>query len=300
MQALIFSSRFFMIKLGMKKVKTFLGQIKNSLLPHHTFYQQILRHPLKNALIYFCAFVIVLNSILFLAVLKKGSPSTIHKILGVIVSGLSSYPPELTISIEKGNLISNADKPYLLWLNNDGKPSLVAVVDESAQTESIFTYRSILLLTRKHLIIWPMHNTKEHFVIPFVPYGTHRIDEAFVREFISNLMFIDRALTIFYLMGLMILFGLLILISLIVNSVYIVGASFLALLFFRFVYKKNTVHLIPTMKIGLHAITLPLIVDYSLTMAGIRPPFMHILFFGLFTVFVIGGIYESYWVKGKD
>ncbi len=274
-------------------VKTFLHTFLYSLIPQADFYHRLRRRPYKASLIYFFTLVFVVNAFFF------GFFAATHNIFDLISSqsavkqSLMAYPKDLRIHIASSRLATNYDHPYFVWLTRGDRLDLFAVVDEWASAEKIKEYNSFLLFTSNNLVVRNPKNIKNGYtLLPLPDQNTpvtiskanvgwliDRVDRSWVPFVITIAVFIFVFIPAVLALVLLVLLGIL---------------SYISFLILRLRYKKHT--LAKTYQLALHAVSFPLITIYTLYclafgIRGFAPP----LFIFLILVFVLAGLYESYY-----
>ncbi len=297
---LLFPFRFFMIKLRMKNVNTFLDTFKNSLIPHHPFYHRLVRSSIFSSIFYFISLILILNLFLLIYIASMISPFRLRENIHRLSQSLASYPKNLTITLSGGGLVTNYDRPYFMWLNKDNEHTLIAVVDETADPQKIYEYNSLLLAGARSVSFWPVKSTQKIYTVPLSWIGSQTITKNTLLTWAENATFLGNILPFLYPLALLMLFIALMLGSLIANLFYLLVASLLGLVLIRFLPTHKKINFMTVFKISLHAVTLPLLIDYALSIFKLRPSFMGFMYFVLLTLFVCGGVYEAFWVKRSN
>jgi len=213
-------------------------------------------------------------------------------------NSLASFPNNLTISVKNGSLLTTLNHPYFLWIDFDNKKQLLAVVDETGDTPKINEYQSALLLTTKFFVVKDMMDERPLTVIPLSQIKDLTIDKNAVGEMRINLDQIAKLLTLLYWGLVVVAIILFPILSFLVNIIYLIAASLFIYIVYRIFFAKSIPkhHLSfkKTFQIGLHAITIPLIIDYGLTLFYLRSKPTMFMYLFLIAVFVFAGLYEAY------
>ncbi len=284
----------------MGKVNSFLNNLRGSLIPHHFYYQKISRQPFYMSILYFIGLLFLINVILFISILLKFSPSKVHASISSVGKSVSSYPDNLVLTLHQGGLVSTYERPYFFWMNDGSRQILLAVIDENAVPSKIYEYRSFALVSARTITFWPSKNTNKIHTYPLSFLGDRTITRADVESLMSITGAFNRVLPIVYIIVAALFLSLSFISSIIINLLYIAFASVIILLLFRLVFPQKRAGYLSTYKIGLHAVTTPLFVLYGLSLIGIQPSHMHVLFFILLVIFIGGGLHEALWTKRKD
>ncbi len=299
---LIFSIRITMINLSMKKVKTFIHVFINSLIPQTNYYPKILHTNFFFSLQYYILLLLILSIIFLVSLPFKYSPNKINAELDAVIAGLNQFPDNLKININNGDLITNYDRPYLMWIDYNNQKILLFAVDESDSLPNS-DLKPILLLTGQNLQVNLGGNRSS--VIPLNNLKIKTIDKQLTNSLITSITIFQRLLPIFAI-GLFLIMLILVPIgSFIINTIYILIASLIAYGVFR-IFIKRQPSFKKTLQISFHAITLPLIIDYFLIITKPTiytnngnipkiPVALPLLFLILLSVFVFGGIYEAHY-----
>src|SRR3989338_711902 len=272
----------------MQKVKTFFHIFINSLLPQAPYYHKLIKTSISFSIKYFTALIYIVNFIFSLLLIFRLNASGILPMKDAFLKTLDQYPKELSITVQNGTLQSNYGRPYFIWLDLNKKKRLLGVVDESASSSKIHQYDSSVLFTAKHIVFKTDNGLKE------IPYGDNKvsIDKADATQlrvraaglFSSGLII----LLLFFILVAPLIFTLMYLL-------YFFVLSLLAYFFFKIFSRK--IKLSKAFQISLHAVTIPILVDYGLCLFRpeiARLPLIYLVFFILSFVFVASGIFEAY------
>jgi len=212
-----------------------------------------------------------------------------QKLAKIIVGIEQNYPEDLIITINKNaRLTTNYDRPYTMYVNLDGVPTPIFVVDPKAQPEKIASYGSPLLMTEQEMVItWE----KRALPIPYEKGVTFIIDKAEITSITTNLMsFVDSYYLVIVVLFIVMFIGLT-MFFFIGRIVYLAIISLIAFLIGIHFFKKLTVE--KTYQISLHASTGPILLELIVIVFGLVVP-IPFWFFLLTLVFVIAAIYEAY------
>ncbi len=272
----------------MKKVKTFFHILFNSLIPNAPYYHKIKTTPLSFSLKYFLALVVFVNAVSFFILSVRFPPQKINQIKTSVVESLNSFPDNLKISLENRVLTTNANRPYLFWIDFNSNKYLLFVIDENAPAVKITEYHSYLLFTKSKIVV----NVKKigRFDSNVLSYPQNwklhigKSDAMNRAEHIENISFAQIAL--FFLLVLPFLRTFLFILYISILSVF-------CFLIYSVFSRKHS--LSKTFQVSLHAFTLPFILDAVLFTMGKTAPFSFILFLILILVFILSALYEMYY-----
>ncbi len=273
----------------MKKVKSFLKIFLNSLLPDVAYYHKILNISFFRSFKYLVTLILVLNSIFTLSLAIRFNPYVVKDILSGVITSIDKFPNNLAIFINKGNLLTTYDRPYFFWLDYDSKKKLIFVVDKNANPEKINQYGSKVLLTSNLMVI---SDFQKQLIAPLQKLSDQTINKKSTLPYLKNVLLKVRDwFPVLYILSIIVSFVVFSLVSLVTILFYLILASLINLLLFRFKILRH-VTLKKILQTSFYAITLPLTLDYLLMIFKIRP--VPILFLMLMMVFVFCGIYETY------
>ena len=276
-----------------KKVKTFLHVFVRSLIPEVDYYRKLIKTHFCFSIKYYISLILVLNLLFILFVFIRLNPFKMKTLLSNLVKSVQKYPKELRIEIRNGSLKTNYGRPYLLWLDYDDKKYLLLVVDEFATPEQIAQYRSYMLLTSNRAIarrVFLGGNLSQYSLKKF---EDQTITYTTAQEVVSSFQRVIQFLPILYI-GILLIFLILIpLFSFGITSLYVFLSSVVVYYFLKYGAKKS-IRFRKTLQVSLHAITLPLLLDYGLIMFNLSSKSLPFLFFFLSLIFVGGGVYEAY------
>ncbi len=289
----------------MRKVKSFLHVFENSLFPTSSYYKKVfLRTPLNFSFKYFLSLIILLNFIFLLSLGWRFNPQKISNILSSLTSAFEKYPEDLVINIKNGLAFTNYNHPYFLWLDYQNKKKLLFVVDETALPEKIQTYKSFGLLTSREIVL-NLNQTKNQ-TFSTLPLN-YISNQTITKEKISLFtMFLKRLVKNFFLIYIILTLTVAVavfLFSLLINLFYITTAAFIVFFSYRLILKRKT-HFKKIFQVGLHAVTLPFVIDYFTVISKpalnlkFNLPSSELLFpvsfLILLSIFTFAGIYTAH------
>lgn len=278
----------------MEKVKVFFDMFAKSLLPQHPSYSHFAKSSFKKSFGYFLVLIFFLNALYASYVIFTYSPKTVRSMFQELKRMLVNYPADLFIKIDQGSMITNYDRPYMVWSEYGGKKRLVIVVDESATIQKMDDYPTLILLTQTDLIIKGMGKNQSNIIIPLNHIEKRTITKEVVSQYEKIAENVLAFLPLLYLVFIFIIYVVVPTLSLFKMSVFLGVAAIILFLFFKLYNKRRLEHIrfFEIFKIGFYAITLPLSLLYIFRLFGveIRP----IYFFFLTIISLFTGIYEAY------
>jgi hypothetical protein len=136
-----------MIVCTMLNVKAIFGIFYSTLVPKQSFYKTIRSQNRKEEVSFYVTGTLLLTYLLLtIFTIDAFIRYDLTNIAPNLVNSLKTYPPDLSITIDKGKLITNYNEPYFMWTTYKGKKMLLLTVDQSANQEKALAYNSILVL----------------------------------------------------------------------------------------------------------------------------------------------------------
>ncbi len=285
-------------------VKTFFHVFIKSFIPHTAYYSKILKTPFSFSFKYFLAMIFVFNAIFAISFFIRHNPKKINTVLSTFSTNLSQYPQDLTVTIRKGKLITNYNRPYLLWLDYEDKKDLLLVIDESATPKKIRLYKSFFLLTSSELVV---SNTKtgSYSILPLSYVDDQTLTNEKVSQFVKVINVVRSLLPFIYIFGILFLLSLVPLASFIVTFLYLLFSSCIVFAVYKLFAKKHY-RFKRVLQVSFHAATFPLFLDYTLIilrptirmgpnfLAPLRQIPFPFLFLTILAMFVAVGVYEAH------
>lgn len=279
-----------------KIVKAFFYVFSNSLIPNFHYYHKLTKTVFRFSLKYFFSLILLINFIFAFSLIIRFNPSKILSVIKSLQMGLNQYPKDLVISINQGYLRTNYYRPYFLRLNYQNKTRLVLVIDESAQPEKIYQYKSLIMLTPTAIVTSTPYLVIKEFsqILPV----TAKVDYQIILKLKNQLKLVKRLFPFIYVAAAVGVLIVLPTVSFIATLFYLLIVSFFIFIFFKVFFHKKF-HYKKILQISFHAVTLPLILDYFFII--LKPTlkvdypqiFSPLLFFFLLSVFVFAAVYEA-------
>src|SRR3989338_9359606 len=140
----------------MNKFKRFLHTYLNSAFPQKQYYQKLVKTKYHFTVKYFIVLIFCLSffASIFSLINLSTSVGGVNDFLINLKQGLSNYPTNMVINVKNGRLSTNYDKPYIFWINNNGRLEPVLVIDQFADDFfKIDSYQIPILITARGIAI---------------------------------------------------------------------------------------------------------------------------------------------------
>lgn len=275
----------------LRKVKAFFHLFFGSFIPQSSFYHKILNKQLGSAIQYFIVVSLVLYFLFIGFITLRFQPHTVYKeFKHSIIDMFSHYPNHTVISISRGMLSMNDDRPLFVWLTFSGQQKLIAVVDQTSSDAKIVMYNTPLLFTAKNIVV---QLNKQVFTMSYATTETQIIvDKTLVDELTRKVM---MALSYFEPFFIFFLIFVLPWVVSLMYSIHIVTVS--GLVYFILKFKQKNLSYVQILKLSLYAITLPLVLNYMLGTVFLTIELIAVfpfVFFTLYFVFVFTAVCETH------
>ncbi len=278
----------------MKKIKTFLHVVINSLFPSEHYYKKIAKTRFLFSLKYFFALIFVLNFILISTFVFRNLflNNNLTEFKASLVKGLDNYPSNLIITIKNNRLTTNSDRPYIFWLNYQNVPHPLVAIDERATEEKIYQFDSTTILINSDGIIRRMGNGLRYY--PFKIKGEFTINKQRVENLKNLILRFFELAPFLILIIFIILFIVLFLFFLFTKIFYLAIISLIGFWAIKVFHVKTKYKKI--FQISLHSNTIPVICEFAILILAWRVRFFHWYLF-LTLVFFAAAIYETYFYQ---
>lgn len=290
----------------MKKIKTFFHVLTNSAIPGEHYYKKIPKTHFGFSFKYLFFLIFIIHFITTVIVLTRILlfENTITNLKTNIMQTFDSFPQDLVITVKNRRLFTNYNHPFIAWFHYKSIPFPMVVVDEYAQAGKIREYDSLALLhaegvttqTREKLSTYPFEKNTTYIINK----GKVEVLKNFFLYWFSLLF--PTAFLVFFVLSISLLpFAYFIakFISLAILSIVVFIAAKLS--YPHIQYKK-------ILQISLHAITLPLILEYITFLVMPHRPVFKLwpgtqlavqlrfswLFIAIYFLFIAVAVYEVY------
>lgn len=253
---------------------TFWDKFKNSIYGPE-FYKGLKAKPLSFSFKYFYALALILAAIGTLQVSSRIIPGMAAFLTGISSGIVDNYPSELTITIKDGQASSNVAEPYFIKMPdsvrseksaNVPNPANLIVIDTKNQfTEENFAkYDTVALLTKTSVAFRKDNGGIEIYSLGKIPNWT--IDKTSIASFMGKVQpfikFVAPLLVAAIFIGLMIAFS--------AQLIYLLFAALLIWIVVK--VKKLPLGYKRSYQVGLHAITLPLLLGVVSNIFSMQNP----------------------------
>lgn len=280
----------------MRKVKTFFHILSNSLLPQRAYYHKLHKTTAFFSFKYFVTLVFTLSLVFTIVLSFKLNPFKINSLLGNLALNLDKYPNDLIISINKGKLMTNYNRPYFLWLNSNYANKLLLVIDELATAKKINQYDAAVLITKNEVVFENMKNG-DLKIIPMKLVDNETITKSTVEKVKTAILKIAKLILFTYPLLFLIAFLIILFVGFISNFLYLFVAAGTVYLFYHFMLQhKSKPKLVKIFQLSLHAVTLPILTNYFLGIFNLNSfPALQSLYLILVILFTAVAVHESYY-----
>ncbi len=248
--------------------------------------------------------LLVMNVSFIVSLTIKYNPKKIDTALSTLSTSLFRYPDDLIITLHKGRLITNYNRPYLLWLENQNEKNLLLALDETATPNKIKLYGSPILLTSQEVVLNDTR-TNNISLLPLQYLDDQKITKEKVNQLVQTIDKVRLLLPILFIVSILLFIVLIPFASFIVTFIYLFLASIIVYFVFKLFLQKHF-HFRRIFQVSFHAVTFPLFLDYLFMV--IRPtirmsanfflplhqiPFP-MLFLIILAMFVAMGVHEAH------
>lgn len=240
------------------------------------YYRDVVKAPFSFSFKYFIFFSFLLGLTLAisssLAILPPVSKFTAR----LSTRSQTLFPPDLVITIKNGELSTNAIEPlkfpipFELFTDtppaiSDQKQLYLATIDTKARAADFSKSQSLVLLTKTSIVV--KDEDSDYRIFPLKDLDDVTFDKAVVDEFLRTirpLLGFIPALIILVLLG---VFLVLLPISRLLSLLFLSLVLLIAAQVMKVILPYSKIY-----QIGLHALTLPTLIQIGLTVIGVVPP----------------------------
>lgn len=234
---------------------SFLKTIQNSIYSPQ-FYSQVLKKSFKESIVYFLLLILLLTTIRLITLIPTFMFEAPRAIRDFAATLINCYPKELEISITNGQISTNVQEPYIIpsceSLDNT-KDVLVIDTKNPFSPAKFEEYKAAVWITKTSVVY--KKNDFETRSYSFSQIKDFKLDEGVLNSFYDKLSpyfkFVGPLLLLLSLIGIYLSYD--------VRLIYLLVIALIVWLISK-VLKKN-LNYWQSYKIGLHAITLGLIVE---------------------------------------
>lgn len=270
----------------MKKVKHILTVFLNSFIPQDHFYPKLLHTRLLFSFKYYLS-ILSFICLLFAGVLfYQYSPTIITGYKDAIIHTLSTFPPEVEISIANGKLESNQMKPLFLWVYFKNQPLFVVMIHSKDSLNTSNTPLPLIFLgSERAQISYRNHKVAQQYSPDF--------DIILTKDTVSALsVWIQSMFAPF-------LFGFYFILLVIIPLLFAISISLIILLaaFITFILLRTFIphiHYKKCLQAGMHGTHIPLFITVFLFALFPHATNIAIISLALIFVFTLVSTYEMY------
>lgn len=282
----------------MKKLNTFFRIFWKS-ISSLAYYRDVVKAPFSFSLKYFAAFSIIMGLLLTVVTSLVILPPVTKFATRLATRAQILFPPDLVITVKNGELSTNVAEPlrfpipFELFTDqtpaiSDQKQIYLMTIDTEARAADFPKMQSIILVTKTSLVI--SDERDDYRIFSLKDFDDTTLDKPAVDQFITTLLPLLRllpALLVTFLLGVfLVLLPLTRLLSLLLLSLLLAIAA--KLMNISMTYSK-------LYQIGLHALTLPILIQIILTSVGLTPqiPFFNSILYLLLTLAILAELKKS-------
>lgn len=282
----------------MQKLKVFFRTFVKS-TTSFSYYKEVVIARFKFSLKYFAFFSLLTGLLLTVGTSLAVLPPVNNFLNRLGQKAYDLYPQELVISVKGGEVTTNANEPlrvpvpYDLFTDtppaiSDQKQTYLVTIDTNAQVSDFETSQSLIFVTRDAVV--GQDDGGGYRVYPIDKTTNFTLDKNLVNEFwqkfLPVLRFVPFAIVVFFFCIFAIFLPLSRLVSLVFLTVPLMFAAKLMQLTIS--YKK-------LFQIGLHALTLPTLIQIFMTAFNINPrvPFFNSLLYLLYGLIILATLKEK-------
>lgn len=288
-------------------LKTF-GRTFVKSLTSPKYYRDILKAKCSFSLKYLVLLLFIVNVLMAIKIgtlVNKYYPQAAPFISEIKQIIIDFYPKELVLTIKKQKIITNVKEPYFIEFPKQlskiiaGFYKHLIVIDTKGKVDDYKKYESLILVTADKLVT-PDDRTKGNYqVVPLsdklieVPDGT-KINKNLYGEAVGKVLpYFDRIARYIYAL---ILIGIVLIpfvgtaFSLFGKLIYLLPAALLLWLLVKILKKKLNYGKIYCL--GMHGLTLPIVVNFGLGLFNFHLPLLYSLIFFVWMIVVLVQIKE--------
>lgn len=266
-----------------RKVKTFFDIFADSLLPQPREYRSFIHRNLIFSFKYFAFYICILSCVVFVHYFFYYQPLTF---LFDVSKSLNSYPEDLVITIQKGTVTKNYDRPYFMWLDHQNKKKLLFLMEEKDSSKKLLNeYKPVFYLT-KNMLTYQVNPQSGIYTL------TDKQSFLIDKKMVQNLAQKISLLLGIGLFPFLLFFLIYIILCISVPTILIIiSVTFIFYVVLNYLKHHHTFHKI--VQVAIHSSTLPLLITTTLIIVQGKISFPLFFFFILFILSMSTGIYEG-------
>ena len=270
----------------MKKVKHILEIFVHSLIPQDIYYPKLLHTKLSFSLHYYL-FIIICFSLLYTSIVfSQFSPMKIVDYKTSFINALSVFPEEAIISVNKGFLDLNLNRPLFLWIYQNNQPIFVFIAHGKEILNKPDTSLPFILLGSDR---FQFSYKKIVVKKSYSPEWSFQITKNRIQSYMLHINSVFPSFMIFFYLSLLLIFPLL---FMIVSTSIILIFSVLVFILLRTFIPQ--IKLNKCIQAGLHGTHIPLLV--AIFLFALFPSMINVITIAaaLVFIFTLVATYEMY------
>jgi hypothetical protein len=264
----------------MKKIKAFFYVYFKS-LTSLTYYQDILKTNFNFSVKYYVFLAVMASLIGTLGVSMKTVPEVQNWVSSFMQSVKNAYPNDLVLTIKNNEWDINKPQPFIFPLPQAVKnePKNILVLYKDGTINDLESLDTMILINKVNMIYRENSGIK---VLPLKDLPDATLGKTEFENIINNFNKIAQFIPVF--MG-MVVFISLLFFYFTIRIMYLVFVG--ACVWIASKITKTALRYDESLRIGLHAFTLPLTINLLLDLFGVAVPYFGLLLFAVNIVFVI-------------
>lgn len=238
----------------------FLQTVQDSIYSP-TFYKTVLKTSFKESLGYFLFLVLLLTAVNLVILIKPLFIETPKAIQDLAQNVINCYPKDLEVKIQNGQATTSAQQPYFVK-SCDNNQSILVIDTKTPFSQTQFdSYKTAVWITKDSVVYKKSNFENRSYSLNKMKDFTlnKEVINSYYKNFSPYLKFVGPVLFLLSFLGIFLSFNFRLLhLLLLASLIWLLGKLF-----------KNTVSYGQSYKLGLHAITLGLIVDLLINL--VRP-----------------------------
>ncbi len=230
-----------------------LKTVQNSIYSH-TFYQTILKKSFKSSLGYFLLLILSLTLVNLITLINPLLIEAPKAIEGFAQNISNCYPKDLEVKIQNGQASSNTQEPYFISSCDQDKTPLIVIDTKTPFSSTQFNNYKVAAWVTKDAVIYKKDNyeTRTYSLTKVNDFKLNKaVINSYYKMFSPYLKFVGPILLVLSFAGIFLSYDFRLLhLLLIASLIWLLGKLF-----------KHSLSYGQSYKLGLHAITLGLIVE---------------------------------------
>lgn len=285
------------------KLQTFFYSFKRSLVDI-SYYPHIVKTKFSFSVKYlfvFIYFLILFQSLFFAGATLVLLPKTPEFVKHLKTRIRTFYPSELIVNIRNGNLSTNVQNPYYIEipeLNNSDEENTyrhTITIDTKASIDDYKKYNTLLLVTQKALV-YPDRDGRDTTKVTYfgkskpIQLDKNKYD-AFLTKYLHYLDYMPTVMIVLMILGVFLL-------PFVITPFVVLGKMLYLLILALCMWLvsqifKNNLSYKKVYQLGIHALTLPILLTSLLSLFGVHISFLYTATLALWMVIILSKIRED-------